>query len=108
MTHSDELVSISLIAWLVARDIHLRPSRVRITEYPPLHSPEEWLGGISIRSWECGDKTSPHVGECGFSQIVGSQRFKAYYLWGPLIGGEYLLEWLPERSSFEVSLLSFT
>jgi len=108
MINPNEAVSIALIAWLVDRDSHLRPSCVRIKEYPPLHSPKEWLGGIPVRSWKCGDKASRHVGDCGFAQIVGSQKFKAYYLWGPLIGGEYLMEWLPQRNSFEVSLLSLS
>jgi hypothetical protein len=108
MTAPDEPPLFALVAWLLARDRHLRPACVRVRAYPPLQCPEEWLGGIALRTWEYGDKTSRHMGECGFGRIIGSRSCKAYYQWNPLVGGEYLLEWLPERRRFEVSAWSIT
>lgn len=99
-----------LIAWLLARDEHLRPPYVLITEFAPLSSPDEWLYGLPLRSWEYGTPFVPdryhRHGECGFSRISGSNHYyKAFYRWAPLVGAGYLLKWDPRQNDFEVEPL---
>ncbi|KZC40398.1 hypothetical protein RHOFW510R12_03965 [Rhodanobacter sp. FW510-R12] len=94
-----------LIAWLLARDEHLRPPYVLITEFTPLRSPDEWLYGLPLRAWEYGERVASRShGECGFSRINESDGYKAFYQWAPLVGAGYLLEWDPQQNVFKVEL----